>query len=343
MGYSDTPEVEQQVLYSSLEPLPKSVYKGQLFGVTIKTLSTEDHFQKIDYQFERGSGVILLEETPQERFESPYYYHTFYFLAQAAHVRIPDITATLVYSDFLRSTPASISGKNIEVIKLNPPANYVGVIADELSLTQYKTNHYDEAHNIALFSMKMAYGSLSAFSIPGYEKQGFESNATSVASTLFTYYVLLPKHLEELRFSYFNQKSERFESLLVPIVVSDDSVSTQSDLKPTDQRHTQIKIFIALGVAAMALLLFVVRRKIFYLFVMIPPLVYSGFIAIPIQHVCVKSGTPILLLPMEHGTIFETTTHQMRYEIEGKIDGYIKIKLKNNKIGWVKNETLCTP
>ncbi len=128
---------------------------------------------------------------------------------------------------------------------------------------------------------------------------------------------------------------------MIPIIVEEDTVSTQSDLKPTEYKHAKLKMAIAGGVAALSLILFIFRRKVVYLVATVLPLLYIAYAAVPIQYVCVKSESPIYLLPMENGTTFEITTERTSYEVQGSIDGFTKIKLDNNKIGWVNNEDIC--
>ena len=49
----------------------------------------------------------------------------------------------------------------------------------------------------------------------------------------------------------------------------------------------------------------------------------------------------IYLLPVKNGTIFETTQGVTYLMEEGNIKSHTKVKLLNNKIGWVKHEDLC--
>ncbi len=342
-GYSDEPPISEKVIYSSITSLPSSLYKGQLLALTFKTLSTEEHFERIAYNFSSGAGLRLLEEKPRERYEVPYYYHTFYFQVTASHVRIPDTSITLIYSDFLQSEPIVIEGSTIDVITLNPPQDFANLIADDLQLIQFKANTYDANNNIILFSLKSSNSVISTFRLPHRLKQGFESNTSNLLDASFSYYTLVPKHKEELKFSYFNLPKQRFDTLIIPIIVDDDTVSTQSDLKPVDHRHMKMKLYTALGIAAVSLLMFLWLRRYFYLFIMVLSLGYSSLIAIPTEHACVKKETPITLLPMQNATVFETTTQERQFIIEGRIDGYLKIKLDNDHIGWIKDADLCTP
>lgn len=63
---------------------------------------------------------------------------------------------------------------------------------------------------------------------------------------------------------------------------------------------------------------------------------------IPAKEVCIKEGAKLHLLPVDNGTIFETTTSKLMLTKEGSTKGYTKIKLTNEKIGWVNNEDICS-
>jgi len=84
------------------------------------------------------------------------------------------------------------------------------------------------------------------------------------------------------------------------------------------------------------------RKKYIYLFFILIPLIYIIFLSIPQQDICIKEGSNIYLLPVKNGTVFEKTTSKIILKKEGNIDNYIKVKLQNNKIGWIKNEDICT-
>ena len=128
----------------------------------------------------------------------------------------------------------------------------------------------------------------------------------------------------------------------IPIIVDDDSVVAQSDLKPTNQSHDRIKVIIALAISFMALIIILVRKKYIYIIFIIFPLAYVISIATASKDVCIKEGVDIHLLPVDNGTIFETTTNKYYLQQEGSFNDFIKVKLHNNKIGWVKNENICS-
>ncbi len=338
---SDTPIVSQHVLYSSYDYIPKHIFNGQIFPITIKTLSTQEEFDEIEYTFHDSLGVKLLNEKPITQKKQHYFYHTFYFASTGEIVKTPDITISLVYSKYVKDDLVFLKGKYINVVKLNPSRDFANVIANDFYLTQYKTNRYNDRENIAIFSAEADYCNLENFHLGDYV-QGFESNTSDIKHSSMTYYIIIPKDIEQLEFSYFHLPTKKFKKVIMPIIIDDDSVSTQSNLTPTDHRHTQIKLYIAIATVFIALILYILRKRYMYLFIAVLAAIYAMYISVPIQNACVKKGSSIYLLPMKNGTIFEVTDKKKIFEIEGSVDGYIKVKLQNNKIGWIKNENLCS-
>ncbi len=158
-----------------------------------------------------------------------------------------------------------------------------------------------------------------------------------------TYFLVINKDLEEFSFSYFNLLKNKFMKVTIPIIVDDDSVTTQTDLKPKDQSKEQLKMNIA-GVISIVILLFAIwRKKYIYLILVLIPLIYIAYMSIPSKEVCIKSGSQIHLLPVNNGTIFETTLSKSILPKEGNVENFIKVKLENEKIGWIKNEDICSP
>ncbi len=335
-------QVVPQVLYLHYEQVPERIFRGEVFSVTLKVLSTEVQYEDIDYSFTEGFGYKLLTPLPERRAEGRYLYDTFYFKATGSRrMRIPDITASVRFSDAASSAPTTLEGKALEVVTLNPPKNFAHILADSFEITNYKTTRYNGEFNTAIFEAKATRCDIESLYFEGYEKQGADSVEPSHHEATITYYVIIPKELENLKFSYFNLQREKFVDVLIPIIVEDDSVSTQSDLKPTEQSHTLIKVSVAAGIALIALILFVMRRKVYYLVFVILPVLYIADAAVPTEYACIKPNSPIYLLPMERATTFEVTTIKYSLEVQGRIKNYTKVKLHNNKIGWVRNEDLC--
>lgn len=329
-----------KVIYLSYNEVPQRVIKGEISHFTLKSISTLRQYTDIEYNFFNASGIRLLNKTPLRVKRGKYYYDTFNFLTTSSSAKLPDVEASLVANQAFEKS--KILGSKLNVVSLNPKKNFSGIIAENFELVQYKTTSYDNKQNIVIFVAKANRSNLKAMHFQKVAKQGIESITESFDNSRITYYVILPKDKEKFAFSYFNLKKNKFSKLTIPIVVVDDSVVTQSDLKPKDQSHTLLKIEVAAGVTLFGFIFILWRKKYLYLIFLLIPIAYIAYAGMPEQEVCIKEGSNLYLLPVENGTIFETTKTTYRLQKEGSAKGFLKVKLHNDKIGWVKNEDICT-
>jgi len=339
--YSDEPAaVEQKVLYLTYEKFPKRLIKNQKFSITLKVLSTEEIFDDISYTFANAKGVKLLNTKPLRKDKEPYFYDTFNFIATSSDLRTPDITASLEYNGVYKSYPTTIEGKKINVITLNADKDFSHIIADSLSLTRYKTTPYDSKHNVVIFTLQANNADLNATHLNSVDFQGQESLEHNQSISKLTYYAVVSKSLEDLHFNYYNLKENRYKNILIPIIVDDDSVSTQSDLKPIENRQRIIKLIIVAVVVLVALIVMLLYKKYSLILVIIVGAIYIIYNFVPLKAVCVEAKSPLYLLPMHHGTILEEIPTQNNFEVLNRVDDFYKIKYKN-KIGWIQNENIC--
>ena len=335
-----TPLFANKVVYLKYTEVPQRVVKGEIFSVTLKALSTIQDFDDVKYDFVNHSGLKILNHVPHREYVGKYVLDKFYFLTTRNRAKLPDVEASLVAEQDYNST--FLVGKKLNVISLNPKKNFSNVIANSFELVEYKTTAYDNQRNIIVFVAKATNASINKIKFKNVYKQGIESSTDSYLKSRVTYFVVVDKKLENFSFSYFNLIKNKFILMNVPIVVDDDSVTTQSDLKPKNQSHDRIKAIIAVAVAFVGFIFIIVRRKYVYLIFILLPLGYVAYLIVPSKEICIKEGSKIRLLPVENGTIFETTQNEYRLLQEGSVKEFIKVKLKNDKIGWVKNEDICS-
>ena len=329
-----------KVIYLNYEKIPPRVIKGEIFPVTIKALSTVRDVQDIKYNFSNEQGVKLLNTIPIREKKGKYFYDTFNFLSTAKIAKLPDVEASLIGEDEFPTS--KIATQNLNVITLNPRKNFSNIIANDFELIEYKTTSYDKEHNIVIFVATAFNSDIKAMNFENVYKQGSESITESYGESRITYFVVVDKKIENFSFSYFNLLKNNFSLVNIPIVVIDDSVTTQTDLKPKDQSKERLKITIAAAVAFILFVFILLRKKYIYFIFVLIPLAYIANIAIPDKIICIKEGTEIRLLPVENGTIFETTTQTLHLHKEGSALTFIKVKLQNDKIGWIRNEDICT-
>lgn len=335
-------ETPSKVIYLNYEKIPQRVLKGEIFSVTIRSLCVVKDFIDISYKLINEEGLKIVDPIPTRDKDSKYYYDTFYFIATSQNARLPDFEASLIDEDEKYYMSTLLLGEQLNVIALNPKSDFSNILANSFDILEYKTTTYDAAHNIVVFVATVENSDISELNLNGVFKQGIESITHTDNDYKITYYAIVEKSMNNLSFSYFNILKNRFIFINIPLIVSDDSVSTQSDLKPTNQSNEMIKMGVAAAVAFIAFLLILWRKRYFYLIFIFVPLAYILSIALPSKEVCIKEGASIYLLPMSNGTIFEKATSEYNLQKEDKVKGWVKVQLNNEKIGWVKDEDICS-
>jgi len=331
-----------KVLYLNYKQSPKRVLKGEIFPITIKSLSTVKDTTDITYEFSNYYGLEPLETIPYRESDDKYYYDTFYFLVTSKSAKLPDITASLRTYNEQEYRTTTINGSVLNVITLNPKKDFSNIIANSFELEDYKTTSYDNNHNIIVFVATATNCDIKALHFNNVYKEGIESISDDYFNSKITYYIVINKKIENFSFSYFNLKKNSYSHINIPIIVNDDSVTTQSDLKPKDQSRERLKMLIAGGIAFVGVIFILWRKKYIYLIFILIPLAYIIYIGMPSKELCIKAGSQIHLLPVNNGTIFETTKEVIHLQKEGSVKDFVKVKLQNEKIGWVKNEDICS-
>ena len=235
----------QKVLYLNFEKIPDRVIKGEIFFVTIKTLSTVPNFIDITYELTNHQGLKVLNEIPYREEDSKYYYETFYFLTTSSNAVLPDFTASIHDYNNTIYRETTLAGKELNVVTLNPKKDFANIVANSFELLEYKTSSYDDQHNIVVFVATATDCDISAFELKNVHKQGAESMIESHFDSKIVYYAVINKDIENFSFSYFSLEKNSFVRINIPIIVIDDSVTTQTDLKPKDQSRERLKMMIA--------------------------------------------------------------------------------------------------
>jgi hypothetical protein len=235
----------------------------------------------------------------------------------------------------------NIPSKHIKAKKLNPPKNFCNVLAKELNVTAFESVQYSKEKNLVVMKIVAKLANLDDFTLPFSIKEEIKSKKFEFPYNKIVYYTILPHTINEMRFSYFNTDSKEFKVIRFDIVVKDESVSTQSDIKPNEDKNKYLKITIFVGIGTLLLLFSIFKKSILSFIFALAFIGYGIYLFIPLKKVCIKRGAKILILPTKNSTIFKINSKTRIYEELGRANGYIKIKLSKDKIGWVKNEDNC--
>ena len=345
---ADTPSIfaqptQPQIVYLSYGSVPSKIINGEIFSITVKSLSTDSNYQDISFTFENGSNIVLIDDKATQAKEGNYFYDTFYFQATGSSATLPDIVATASNdSHTAYPTTTTLKGQSLNIITLNPKSNFSNIIAEDFNLITHKITNYDKDNNIVLFTATATRSDLSRMKIKDVTKQGIESIDNSFMNPKITYYAIIKKGVQSFDFTYYNLKDQTFEKVSIPIVIDDDKVTTMSDLDPKDQQFTGLKITITVIFLLALFALIMWKKKYKFLIILILPLGYIIYLMKPADLMCVKQGSKVYLLPLTNGTVFDTIEKQESLEIEGESGDFKKVKLSSDKIGWIRNEDTCS-
>ncbi|WP_456485397.1 hypothetical protein [Hydrogenimonas sp.] len=327
----------ENLIYLAFENLPKKLYIGQIFPVTIKVTSL---MRRNPYQItlHDGENVELIKE-PEEIAPRPIAHLTYYFKALGPVIRIPDFIVS--YEDDPWKT-YTLPGEKLSAVRLNPPKDFCQVLAHNLELENFQASAFKQKNNILALQLKISYGNFDDFHLNGAIRQGIDSYSGDINDTTLFYYAVFPSDVEQIRFSYFNLESNRYKTFEIPIIVKRSSVSTQSDLDPQESEFTKFKIAATIFFIALWLLLWIKRKRWTYLVLVILASAYLLTYLMPLKKVCIEEESALYLLPTPQSTPFMRLSSPIMGQEMNRKGGYTKVRLPNNTIGWVKNENLCT-
>jgi len=223
--------------------------------------------------------------------------------------------------------------KYIKITKLPQNKRFCNVLANKLEIKNAFASKYKDNKIILTFDIKCDNCNIEDFKLP------YEQKLTVKSPTNATYYAILPQNTKRLSFDYFNLKKNSFESVSIPVVLKDETISTQTNINAEQKTFfTPLNILI-LSLIAFTLIIFLIYRKIWLL---IFPLALAGALVypyIPKGEVTLPAKTKMYILPTKQSSVIYITNHPTSAKVLKRINNYLKVKI-NNKIGWVKNEDI---
>jgi len=282
-----------------------------------------------------GEGLSLIYEEGVRSVDSLYLAKSFYFKALGPKILLPSARITTA------NYTTTISGPSLSSRRLNPPKEFCGVLAKQLQIGEHEAVQYNRESNLIVLHIHGVLANLEDFSLPFAIKEGIKELNITFPTGRMIYYAILPASIDRLKFSYFNTERKEFSHLSIPIQVIDETVSTQTDIKPTEDKNKRLKIVIFLTLGGILGIVALLKRSLGALFLSLAAIAYGSYLLIPIKKVCIERGSKIYILPTKQSTIFEINRERRVYEELRRVNGYIKIKLSREKVGWVREEDSC--
>jgi len=311
--------------------VPKRVYKKQVFPISF--LSRTKISGKILFKFEGDKSPIL--KTPVIINDGTKTFYTFYFKTDKELFKIPSVNININGKD------NKLDGIEIPVQELPKRADFCGVIASGLKIKSYQASVYDEKTNLVAISIEAHDANLEDIYVPDALKDGIENLKRDGSRIEGNYYIVLPANQKRLSFSYFDTIKDKFIKKRIPISIDDGSVAAQTDLNPRDDSFEALKKYVLLGFIIVFLLLFIWKRDAFYLIIGVLSSVALLTFYTPLKKICVKSGSPLYIIPTYNSTVSGYTDQKFTTTELYKRGEYHKITYKNGIIGWIKDEDIC--
>ena len=340
---SVTTYVESKNLYLSYLNYPKHIYKNQRFEVEVKALITRSNYDYIQTRFLDGKNMTPLnpEESWKKTNSSNTYANKYYFKAYDSDFKMPDIEVRL-YKGKTLIEERTIQGLDVSFSEIaKSDERFTSVIAKDFKIINSKTKQYTNTEALTILDIEAYDSNLEDFYIKGIEEQGITLIEDEYPSQHIIYYLVIPIHNKSIVFNYYNASLNKFEKIVVPVVLEDELVSTQTDLNPNNSSFEFYKK-IGVGILSLlALLLFIWKRKyVFLILFLILAIVFILF-AMPNKTIKLKPKTVIYILPTKNSTIFQKVENGAIVEDMKRKNGFVKIMFasgSSNFIGWVKAE-----
>ncbi|MGP1579658.1 MAG: SH3 domain-containing protein [Wolinella sp.] len=326
-------------VYLNLADFPaRTLYIHEVIPATYRLLLLSPHQSfSTDFVGIDGSVEVLNKNSKWKKESDGSLSNTFYFKIIKNSFRIPAVRVVAQIDGYQDSDESE--GRTGEAIALEGNALFSNVIAKELSLTDYKITTYDNENNLVVFRIQAEESNLGDFHLSTYDRQGIESSSFTPLQSSMIYYIILPRHDKLIEFDYFSTREYQYRRISLQNIVSDEKVSTQSDIKP---KNTLRKFgLLLLGVGFLiSLALYFYRRHIFYLLVAVGFLGYLIYSYSFKNMGYLKAGAQVKILPTYNSTVILSPAIRTKVEILGTRHGYYKVLSSDEKIGWVKKEEI---
>lgn len=334
-------EVKQRNLYLYYLNYPENIYTNQRFSISLKAIITTDDFDTIKTTFTKYDNLEILN--PDESWLWKNYNlftNKFIFKASDDKLTMPTIEVGLYKNNLLVESvvlkPKEVNYQNIAISS----QNFCNVLAKNLTVKSQKTKQYDNNRLLVLIELEAQEGNLEDFDLKRFQDKGIESFSEEYPYQKIFYYLIIPNHIQEIKFNYYNIAQNKFEDIEIPIIIKTELISTQTDLNPQNSSLlTYKKIFFGLLFILFLFLYYLKRRLVYIIFAIFSAALLIQYI-LPNPKATIDKDTKVFILPTKKSTIFKIADKKETIEILNHKQGFVKILFPNQTIGWVKKNDI---
>ena len=336
----DTTHIKSKSIFLSYLKQPKKVYINQHFSIELKAIVTDENLQSIGTEFIGGKDFkVLNPNSPWVENAAKSHTNTYHIKLISQKSSLPSFKIVTTNARG-KSNSETLKSYPLKLIALKQSEFFSNILATNFHLISHHEKKYDDKSNIVLLEINASESNLEDFHLPFAIREGIDSIQEAKTSQNIFYFAIVPNYQKELKFNYFNLNSNKFNRISFPIMISDSSISTQTDLNPQKSRFFLYKVIALLSFGLLFLLLYFIYRKNYLLYIALFIAIYTMFTKLITNNLTLPSDIMIRILPTENSTIFFKTSQAMEVKVLHKKDGYIKVLLPNTKIGWIKDVDL---
>jgi len=337
-------EIESKELYLEYNSYPQRVFTGQKFDVTLKALILKSHktYDKIVTTFTRENNIeILTKDIVWTKNEASEYFTTISYKVFNEDFVLPKITLALAKDeeiiDFISIDSPEIQYEKIAVNQ----QLFSKVLAKNLEIFTVKTKQYTNNILHTTINLKATNGNLEDFILNSYgEEQGIDSLSDMYPVQNLYYYVMIPSHKKQIKFTYYNTDLKDFVMMTIPIILDEELVSTQTELNPYNSSVLIYKQALSGLFLALFIIVFIIKRKNIYLVFITLFIILLAYLFIPNKKILLKENIKVYILPTNNSTIFKSLESKEIVEIVNENEKFIKVLFKNESIGWIKKNDI---
>lgn len=336
------PFVATSSLVLSTKDYKSQYLVGELFTIELTAKTDEKTDFEFELEFNKNDSLLFLNPNVKWLKNGNEYTTTLWFEAKDVNAALIQILVNLKRNKEIFQQ-ASLNINPLQFKRIDAGKNYAHIVAKELNVKRVKSDYFDDKNLVMVVEFEAQEANLKNFHLNN-EKiiqqrvDGFRGDFNT--SSAFYSAVFAPS-VSELNFSYFNTSTQSLQNISLKVELSNEKLSTQSDLNPKNNDLLFYKRLALWALSGVLVLIFVFKRHYFFFALAVIIFVGSFFIGSKdTQTAILKANSRAKILPTSQSTYFYTSEKDEEVEILGKRKEWVKILLSNGKIGWVSNENL---
>ncbi len=337
---------ESKELYLKYSEIPNIIYMNQRFSVKLEAIILTDanNYDLISTNFLNGNNIELITSDVIWKDEGNHKFTaTIVYKVTSKNFRLPDIKLNIYEVDeYVLEDDILINSIKLKAPKIkfsdiiNNQNNFSNIIATDMIIKDIQTKQFNNKMLMVVCNIETQNGNLEEFNIKQFQDQGINSFSENYPSQSMFYYLIIPSHINIIKFNYYNPILLEFTEVILPISLEENLVSTQTDLNPNNHGLLLYKQIASIVLLMISIILYIVTRHYLSIIFIVVFLIISSILLIPNKKIFIVKNTNVYILPTPLSTIYKVSNTDNEVEVLMEKDNFIKVLFKNKNIGWIR-------